>query len=57
MTLKIIGVCSQVARTDFRNLLTSALSWLLSPVNNCAAESTSDESELDPLAPHCTSAV
>jgi hypothetical protein len=46
MTLKIIGVYSQVARTDFRYLLTSAVSWLLSPINDCAAESTSDESKL-----------
>src|ERR1700722_15668245 len=45
------------ARTEFRNLLTSVLSRLLSPDSSRAAESTTDEAEPVSLAPRWTSVM
>src|ERR1700761_6857405 len=46
---------SQAARTEVRNLLTSALRRLESPDSICAAERTCDEADPVSLAPRCTS--
>src|ERR1700761_9622951 len=48
---------SQAARTEVRNLLTSALRRLESPDSICAAERTCDEADPVSPAPRCTSVM
>src|SRR4051794_36925003 len=52
------GPCAcQAARTELRNLSTSIFRRLLSPDNDCAAESTWVEAEPVSEAPRCTSVM